>query len=113
MGFLRAKAYTRHNCRYIWKTYVWIWLIKDMSKNSRILVVEDQQPNILVVTMLLEELGYAYEVAKSSREALEKIANETYALVLMDVRMCQAATGSKLPVSYAIWNYGARSAPYQ
>ncbi len=57
-----------------------------MGKKAKILVVEDQQPNILVITMLLEELGYLYDVAKSSDEALRKVG-EGYSLILMDVRM--------------------------
>ena len=54
---------------------------------AKILVVEDQQPNIIVVTMMLEEIGHSYDVARSSAQALEKIRDGDYALILMDVRM--------------------------
>lgn len=54
---------------------------------AKILVVEDQQPNILVITMMLEELGHPYEVARSSASALKKISKNNYDLILMDVRM--------------------------
>lgn len=57
------------------------------KRKPRILVVEDQKPNIMVVTMLLEELGYPHDVAKSSDEALDKVAEHKYGLILMDVRM--------------------------
>jgi len=57
------------------------------KKKARILVVEDQQPNIMVITLLLEELGYEYDVAKSSREALKKVSDQNHELILMDVRM--------------------------
>ena len=53
----------------------------------RILVVEDQQPNIMVITLMLDELGHPHDVARSSAEALEKIDDGNYGLVLMDVRM--------------------------
>jgi two-component system sensor histidine kinase/response regulator len=54
---------------------------------ARILVVEDHEANILVVTLCLKELGYAYDVAKSSRQALEFLESKKYALILMDIQM--------------------------
>lgn len=59
---------------------------KKTGEKAKILVVEDQQPNIMVVTMLLEELGYPYDVARNSNEALDKVGGD-YGLILMDVRM--------------------------
>ena len=65
-----------------------IQLIMKMPKTKeKILVVEDQQPNILVITMMLDEIGHPYDVAKSSAEALKKVVSDKYALILMDVRM--------------------------
>ncbi len=53
------------------------------------LVVEDYPANILVTTLMLEDLGYSAEVAKSGLEAIEKIAvrSKPYDVILMDVQM--------------------------
>ncbi len=53
----------------------------------RILLVEDYAPNVLVATTILEEYGYDCDVAGNGHEALERIAQQAYALVLMDVQM--------------------------
>jgi signal transduction histidine kinase/ActR/RegA family two-component response regulator len=52
-----------------------------------ILLVEDYEPNILVAQTILEEFGYAVDVARNGAEAVEKTAINTYAAVLMDVQM--------------------------
>ena len=59
------------------------------KKNIRILLAEDHQPNILVATMLLDEMGFDYDVAQTGREVLTKIYDENsrYDVVLMDVEM--------------------------
>ncbi|MGE3623137.1 MAG: ATP-binding protein [Bdellovibrionales bacterium] len=54
-----------------------------------VLVVDDYAANILVATLMLENLGYAVEVARSGSEAIRKIAarSQPYTAVLMDVQM--------------------------
>lgn len=52
-----------------------------------ILLAEDYDPNILVATTYLENLGYPYIVAKNGREAVEKYGQLPFALILMDVQM--------------------------
>ncbi|MDR3448354.1 MAG: ATP-binding protein [Alphaproteobacteria bacterium] len=54
-----------------------------------ILIVEDYAPNILVVSLMLEQLGFAADVAKSGAEALAKVtaAQKPYKAILMDVQM--------------------------
>ena len=61
----------------------------NVTFDSPILVVEDYYPNIMVVTMMLEHLGYHVDVAKSGAEALSKVQSreEPYAAILMDVQM--------------------------
>jgi CheY-like chemotaxis protein len=63
-------------------------LFKDILP-GKILVVEDYAANIMVATMMLENLGYATDVAKSGSEALLKIRECTvpYIAILMDVQM--------------------------
>jgi PAS domain S-box-containing protein len=52
-----------------------------------VLIVEDYEPNILVTTCLLEEMGYSYDVATSGILALEKFSRQKYSAIIMDVQM--------------------------
>ena len=58
-----------------------------MPSGPRLLLVEDYEPNILVATTYIEDLGYAYDIARSGHEAVEKADNGEYATILMDVQM--------------------------
>ena len=61
--------------------------LSDETKPT-ILIVEDQQPNIMVVSAFLEEFGYQWDVASNGLEAIDKIVHgHHYAAVLMDVQM--------------------------
>jgi len=56
--------------------------------NVRVLLVEDHQVNQLLAKQLLHKLGYGHvEIANDGMEALMKINNEEYDLVLMDCQM--------------------------
>jgi CheY-like chemotaxis protein len=52
-----------------------------------VLVVEDYEPNAVVTTSFLDELGYGHDVAPDGERALEKFSVGRYALVLMDIQM--------------------------
>ncbi|MDR3425353.1 MAG: ATP-binding protein [Alphaproteobacteria bacterium] len=56
---------------------------------GQILIVEDYPPNVMVATMMLENIGYKVDVASSGVEAIQKIQarGTPYAAVLMDVQM--------------------------
>ena len=56
---------------------------------NEILVVEDHAANILVVTTMLEYLGYTTDVATCGTAAIQKIMARTlpYTAILMDVQM--------------------------
>ena len=54
---------------------------------QRILVVEDNESNQLLVEYLLEDYGIEYDLAENGKLALEKIENTDYDLILMDVQM--------------------------
>ncbi len=55
--------------------------------HSRILLVEDNEVNQQVATALLEKLGAQVEIAGNGREALERVSQEKYDLVFMDIQM--------------------------
>ena len=57
------------------------------GKNSRILLVEDNEINQFVVDELLKGVGYSVDIANNGEEALQKIGLEQYDLVLMDIHM--------------------------
>lgn len=53
----------------------------------KILVVEDIEVNLLLALRMLEELGYHADTARDGQECLEKVASQTYDLILMDLLM--------------------------
>lgn len=57
------------------------------SSKKNILVVEDYEPNILVLTMLLDIFKYTYDVAKNGLEGLKCYSATNYDVVLMDIQM--------------------------
>lgn len=59
-----------------------------MDKNRpRILVVDDQEQNRLLVTEFLEMLDVSVDEASSGRECLNKLKEQDYLLVILDVQM--------------------------
>ena len=63
---------------------------KETAKTgNRVLLVEDYHANVLVATMLLQNYGYSYALASSGEEAVKKLEEEDFAVVLMDVQMPQ------------------------
>ena len=54
---------------------------------SRVLLVEDDLINREVAQMLLEDVGLVVDVAVDGIEAVDKVGNGHYALVLMDMQM--------------------------
>lgn len=66
--------------------------LKEMSAQStdkeiRVLLVEDFLPNALVAKTYLEQFGFQYDLVESGHEALEKLQNTAYDVILMDVQM--------------------------
>lgn len=57
------------------------------EESIRVLLVEDNLINQKITLKLLEKNGYIPDLAENGLEALEKLALQTYDLVLMDVQM--------------------------
>jgi CheY-like chemotaxis protein len=61
---------------------------KSLSFNSlKILVADDNQVNQTVCLLILKQLGYFAEVANNGLEVLEKIAQNNYDVIIMDIHM--------------------------
>ena len=63
--------------------------LSDLSeyKPLNILVVEDNQNNQLTILKLLEKMGYQPTLAENGLEAVSKVENTYFDLILMDIRM--------------------------
>ncbi len=55
--------------------------------NVKILLVEDNQINVLVAKRFLEKWGFEVDTAENGQIALDKIQQENYQLILMDLHM--------------------------
>ncbi len=66
-------------------------LTADQEKSScqRILVVEDETINALVVTAMLEKLGHIPTLVNNGRKALEVLRQDEFDCILMDIQMPQ------------------------
>ena len=53
----------------------------------KVLIVDDSGINLKVATKLLEKEGCVVETATSGKECLEKVKNNTYDLIFMDIMM--------------------------
>ena len=56
-------------------------------KGLRVLVVEDEGINAMVITAMLDKLGHQVEVVDNGRMALRKLAKAAYDCVFMDIQM--------------------------
>ncbi|WP_413702088.1 response regulator [Psychromonas sp. KJ10-10] len=52
-----------------------------------ILLVEDIALNVIVARALLEKLGHQVDVAENGMQAIEKVSNNQYQLILMDIQL--------------------------
>ncbi len=61
--------------------------ISETTRPGHILVVEDNPTNQMVAVRLLEKLGHTHEVANNGQEALARLTQTHFDLVLMDCQM--------------------------
>ena len=76
---------------------------RDCRRNlelARVLLVDDELASRLTLQTLLEAGGYSVDVAASAAEALGKLDEQEYELVLSDLRRDAPETGPKL-LAYA------------
>ena len=58
----------------------------DLSK-LQILVVEDNKINQMITKKILNKMGLTCQVVDNGEEAVDKVKNEDFAIVLMDIHM--------------------------
>jgi len=56
-------------------------------KNIKVLVAEDIPLNQLLMKILLDEFGFEYDIAANGKIAIEKLQNNPYDIILMDLQM--------------------------
>ncbi|MEX2589932.1 MAG: ATP-binding protein, partial [Chitinophagales bacterium] len=61
--------------------------LPELPKNIKVLIVEDNEINIKVVSKILKNNGVAHEIVKDGSSACQLIQNKQYHLVLMDLQM--------------------------
>ncbi|MEA2100914.1 MAG: ATP-binding protein, partial [Campylobacterota bacterium] len=61
--------------------------VKDIAVSGKVLVVEDNKTNQMLLTMLLDDLDLDVEVVDDGSEAVEAVKNNRYDLILMDENM--------------------------
>ncbi|MDB2562357.1 ABC transporter substrate-binding protein [Sulfurimonas sp.] len=58
-----------------------------IKANAKVLIVEDNKTNQLLLSMILDEYPLAYEIANDGLESLDMFSNTRYNLILMDENM--------------------------
>lgn len=62
--------------------------VEDNSlKGKHVLLVEDNEVNVMLVTRLLKRWGVTFDVAENGQLAIDKITEHSYDLILMDLHM--------------------------
>ncbi len=60
---------------------------KELLKEERILVVDDDETNLILATTILDNWNLEFDVAANGNEAMKYLEKETYDIVLMDIHM--------------------------
>ena len=58
-----------------------------VSGDNKILLVEDYEGNVVVLSYILESIGLSFDHAKTGLEALNKWKENHYSMILMDIQM--------------------------
>ncbi len=57
------------------------------AETRRILLAEDVEANIKIMRLILQKMDFSVDIARNGREAIEKLTQQTYDLIFMDVQM--------------------------
>ncbi len=57
------------------------------TSNSKILLVDDNAINLVIAKRFLNKWNLEVDIAKNGKEALEKVKNDSYGLIFMDINM--------------------------
>ena len=60
---------------------------RDESRLINALVVDDSTANAKLLALQLTELGHSVSKAESGREAIQKVAEESFQIIFMDIQM--------------------------
>ncbi|MEJ2660221.1 MAG: response regulator [Desulfobacteraceae bacterium] len=55
--------------------------------NQKILVIEDNEQNLYLVTFILEKNGFDVVTARDGQEGIDKACSQTPALILLDIQL--------------------------
>lgn len=66
-----------------------VFELKNMAKKfpMEILLAEDNSTNLKFMNMLMDQLGYGYTLARNGQEAVERVIDKDFDLILMDIQM--------------------------
>ena len=81
------------------------YLRPQILEMARVLVVDDDPAARLTLQTILEAGGYRVEAAASAAEALDKMDNHQYELVLSDVQMESPEAGYKVLAHARMMDY--------
>ena len=83
----------------------------------RVLVADDNEVNVFVLTGLLRKWGVEHDVVTNGRQAVESVQAGGYDVILMDLRMPEASTDTPRPgrsgPSRTRGSRGCRSSPFR
>jgi CheY-like chemotaxis protein len=57
------------------------------GRSLKVLLAEDNPVNQMLATRILEKLGHRVQVANNGKEAMQKVQDQTFDLIVMDVQM--------------------------
>lgn len=58
-----------------------------LTADSKLLLVEDYEGNIVVISYMLDDLGLSYDIARTGAQALDRWSQNHYDIILMDIQM--------------------------
>lgn len=61
--------------------------VEEKLENVRVLVVEDVALNQLLIKIILMDFGFEFEIAEDGKVAIEKLTENEYDIILMDLQM--------------------------